>query len=251
MLANVTTEFHISPFAEFYEQLSDSFIDIRRAAESLKGYLPRGSELFELGLGTGYFASMFTGDGYTIKGIQPRDEMLPILKLKCPDVKVVAECTLEDYYFTEKHETIVSHSSVFLFTRHETAFGRHGETCISYIFQSFIKGRGQVVDSLGKSLRALAPGGRLFINIQDNPLPFVAIGDGEERLTFEMLRCNYSLELGQVEKTFRLTYRGRTHLVNDNRYCEKYSDFTHHVSDLGFQASISGDRQWVILKHIK
>jgi SAM-dependent methyltransferase len=245
-----SAEFHISPFAEFYEQISDSFIDTRRAAESLKRHLRASSGLFEIGLGTGYFASLFTADGYTVSGIQPRDEMLPILKRKHPDVKVVAECKLEDYQFTERHETIVSHSSVFLFTTHEVAFGHHGETLTTYIFQSFVSGREKARGCLRKSLRALAPGGRLFINIQNNPMPFVAVGDRGERLTFEMLRCDYFLEVGRVEKTFRLTHRGHTYLVEDSRYCETYSDITNYVSGLGFTASISEDRQWVVLEHI-
>lgn len=249
METHALNEFHISPFANFYEALTDSFIDVGRVAASLKSHLPRGAELFEIGLGTGYFASMFTSDGYTVKGIQPQDELLPILKRKHGEIRIMAECKLEDYEFQEQYETIVSHSSAFLFTRHEVAFGHHGEILTTYIFQSFITRREEVVRCLERTLRALVPGGRLFINIQTNPLPFTTIECGADQLTFEMTRCAYFLELGLVEKTFRLTYQGHIYHVNDNRFCETYAEFAGQVSGLGFKATVSEDRCWIIVSH--
>jgi SAM-dependent methyltransferase len=247
METHCRNEFQITPFAEFYEAITDSFIDVGGAAASLKRYLPRGAELFEIGLGTGYFASMFTADGYIVKGIQPQDELLPILKRKHEDIGIVAECKLEDYKFLELHETIVSHSSVFLFTRHEIAFGRHGEVLTTYIFQSFITEREEVVRCLEKTLRALTPGGRLFINIQTNPPPFATINCADHQLIFQMTRCAYFLELGLVEKTFRFTYQGHSYHVNDHRFCETYAEFAEQVSRLGFKAAVSEDRYWIIV----
>lgn len=247
MTTTVSDEFQIGPFAKFYEQISDSFLDTKGAAESLKLHLKLGAEVFELGLGTGYFASMLTADGYVVRGIQPDDEMLPLLKHRHADVQVVAERKLEDYEFTRRHETIVSHSSVFLFTSIALACGRHGETLTSYIFQSFIEERAKVLECLGKALGALTPDGRLFVNIQTNPLPLAEVESAGEKLTFEMLGCEYFLDLGRVEKVFRLTYDGRVHEVRDDRFCATYSDFASHVSRLGFKASISTDRRWVIV----
>jgi hypothetical protein len=247
----VANEFQLGPFAEFYDLLSDSFIDIDRVTDSLKLYLLPGSKLFEIGLGTGYFASKFTADGYTVKGIQPQDEMLIVLKRKYPEIEIVAESKLEHYIFEQKHDTIISHSSVFLFTRHQSAFGQNGEMLISYIFQSFIKTRSEALRCLDKTLLALAPGGRMFINIQSNPLPIVMVNNGDDQMKFEMSRCDYFLELGYVEKTFRLTYAGQTYQIDDMRSCETYSKFADHVSRLGFDVSVSADEYWVIVKKKK
>jgi hypothetical protein len=246
MESHAHNEFQIGPFADFYEPLTDSFIDIERVATSLKAYLPRGAELFEIGLGTGYFASKFIADGYIVKGIQPHDELLPILKRKHRDIRIMAECKLEDYEFSEQYHAIVSHSSAFLFTRHEMIFGRHGETLTTYIFQSFITSE-EVLRCLEKTLQALSPDGRLFINIQSNPLPFATIDCGDDQLLFEMTRCAYFLDLRFVEKTFRLTYQGNTYHVNDNRFCETYAQFAEQVLRLGFESVISEDRYWIIV----
>lgn len=247
MTTTVGDEFQIGPFAKFYEQISDSFLDTRGAAESLKPHLKPGAEVFELGLGTGYFASILTADGYVVRGIQPDDEMLPLLKHRHADVQVVAECKLEDYEFTRRHAAIVSHSSVFLFTSIALACGRHGETLTSYIFQSFIEERAMVLECLGKTLDALTPDGKLFINIQTNPLPLAQVESEGEKLTFEMLGCEYLLDLGRVEKVFRLTYDGRIHEIYDNRFCATYRDFMSRISEFGFRASISNDRRWVVV----
>lgn len=250
MVTHAHNEFHISPFAAFYEQLSDTFIDIKRAANSLKRHIPAGAEIFEVGLGTGYFASMFTADGYKVKGIQPRDEMLPILKRKHAEIEVVAECKLEDYRFTEQHETIISHSSAFLFTRHEVSFGHNSEVLVTYVFQSFITDREEVIICLQKTLNALTPRGRLFINIQTNPLSSAMVGSRDDQLIFEMTRCHYFMDLGRVEKTFLLTYRGSTYRVDDIRFCTTYADFANQVSIHGFKAAISEDRNWVIINRV-
>lgn len=241
------SEFHIPSFADFYEPLTDSFIDIERVAESLKKHIRKSEVLFEIGLGTGYFASKLTRDGYVVKGIQPKDEMLTVLKRNHADIEVLGECLLQDYVFREQYAAIVSHSSVFLFTRHQSKFGAHGEVLTSFIFQSFIKCRDEMVRSLHKTLRALTNNGQLFINIQTNPLPLVTVRNGDDELTFEMTRCEYFLDLGLVEKTFHLTHKGESHHVNDTRYCETYAEFQAQVSRLGFRASVSDDRCWVIV----
>jgi hypothetical protein len=251
MKISASNEFRISPFARFYEPITDSFINIKQVSDSLKNHLTHSKkELFEIGLGTGYFATQFTKDGYRVKGIQPVDEMLSILKLRNTDIEIMAECKLEDYQFTEKYETIVSHSSVFLFTEHESQFGRHGEKLKSYIFQSFITNEEMVLNCLHKTLQALMPHGRLFINIQTNPQSFITIETSEQLLTFEMAQCNYFLELGYVEKKFNLTFKGQTFEVKDTRFCETFTKFADQVQTFGFKATVSEDRYWVIIKRM-
>lgn len=247
---SASNEFQINPFAKFYEPITDSFIDIKRSSDSLKRYLIGSKELFEIGLGTGYFAAQFIGDGYKVRGIQPKDELLSVLKQKNIGVEIVAECKLEDYQFTEKHETIVSHSSVFLFTEHESRFGQNGEMLKSYVFQSFIVNKKIVLDCLHKTLNALTIDGRLFINIQINPLPFITIENNEEMLTFSMTECNYFLEMGYVEKKFNLTYTDQIYEVEDIRFCETYGEFVLQMQAYGFQVLISDDRQWIIVERV-
>lgn len=247
MTIQVPNEFEISPFARFYELITDTFIDTKGAAESLKNFLSIGSEIFEIGLGTGYFASLLTKDGYKVKGIQPKDEMLTILKEKDTKIKVLAECKLEDYEFTEKYETIVSHSSVFLFTQHKVPFGQHGETLTSHIFQSFIINRFEVFRCLHKVLKALTLNGKLFINIQNNPLPSVTINNDKEPLIFNMDRCDYFLELEYVEKEFSLIYKKQNFKIYDRRYCITYCDFINQLHQYKFNASISRDLRWIVI----
>ena len=204
--------------------------------------------MFELGLGTGHFASMLMDLGITVKGIQPQDEMLVVLKKTHPEIEIVSECKLEEYEFTERHQHIISHSSVFLFTRHVVPFGPSGETLTSYMFQSFIRDGDEVLACLQKTLRALSPHGRLFINTQANPSPYVSVCNGDETLTFEMTRCNYSLESRYVEKTFRLTYKGMVYEVSDVRFCDTYRRFAQWVTEFGFKSSISSDERWIIIE---
>lgn len=241
------SEFYIAPFVKYYEEITDSFIDVKSVAESLKRYIPTNAQIFEVGLGTGYFASMFAHDGYRVKGIQPPDEMLSVLKQKSSNIEIVAECKLENYTFSEQYETIVSHSSVFLFTRHETPFGLNKEVLHSYMFQSFIREKTELLRNLHKTLMALLPNGSLYINIQSNPLSFVQFDRDGEQITFEMNCCDYFLELNRVEKTFTLTYSGESYEVHDHRFCETYTAFADQVFQYGFKTSISEDQNWVIV----
>jgi SAM-dependent methyltransferase len=249
MKNNKTNEFNLSLFAEFYEPISDTFIDIKQVSDSLKRQIPKGAEIFEIGLGTGYFASMFTDDGYKVKGIQPQDEMLIKLKQRNADIEILAECKLEEYEFTKQYDIIISHSSVFLFTQIDHSGGKNGEIITWYILQSFIPNKAEVIANIKKTLNALTSDGRLFINIQTNPLTYASIGNGEEQLTFEMTRCNYFLELGLVEKTFRLTYKGHFDLINDTRFCQTFTEFVNQITKFGFKVSISEDRYWIIVEH--
>lgn len=247
MESHAPNEFHIRHFAQHYEAISDTFIDIRRVTASLESHLARGAHVFEIGLGTGYFASLLTAAGHTVEGIQPADEMLPLLKRQHPDIVIAGECKLEDYQFTQKFDTIVSHSSFFLVTRHETSFGPQGEVCVRYVLQSFAPTEDSVITCVHKILNALTSNGRLFINIQSNPLMFAAVEVGGERLTFEMTRCVYFMDLRRVEKTFRLTFRQHTHHVNDHRYCEPYLAFVERLATCGFRATITEDCRWVMV----
>jgi hypothetical protein len=99
MADSIFTEFHLSAFAKHYEKLSDTFIETRNASDSLKRLITPGDTIFEIGIGTGYFASHFCNDGYALCGIQPKDQMLVYLKNNHPDINVLAEKKLEDYRF--------------------------------------------------------------------------------------------------------------------------------------------------------
>lgn len=247
MESHFPNEFQISPFAQHYEAISDTFIDIRRVAASLQSHLTPGAHVFEIGLGTGYFASILTAAGYTVEGIQPADEMLPLLKQRHPEIRIAGECKLEDYQFAGKFNTIVSHSSIFLVTRHETSFGLQGEVSVVYLLQSFAPTEECVTACLQKVLNALTPNGRLFINIQSNPHPFAAVDVGGEQLIFEMMNCVYFMDSRRVEKRFRLTFRQHTYHVNDFRYCEPYPVFVGRLKESGFRATITEDRLWVVV----
>jgi hypothetical protein len=243
----MSNEFALDLFARFYEPISDSFIDTRGAADSLKAWLPARADLFEIGLGTGHFASFLTSSGYTVRGIQPRDALLPQLRQNHPTIEVVAETTLEDYAFDKQHEYIVSHSSVFLFTKITAFLAQSEEAMTSYIFQSFIKSRQDVITCLRKTLTALTPSGRLFINIQRNPLPIANIETPQGQLTFKMANCEYFLDLNLVEKTFHLTYQNDTHVLDDVRYCQTFAEFISQVNEFGSNAIVSNDRRWVVV----
>jgi SAM-dependent methyltransferase len=248
MESRARNEFEVNPFVVHYEEISDTFINIKDVARSLKQHIPPGSLIFELGLGTGYFAAQFLGDGYSVCGIQPPDEMLPKLKRSYPGVRIVAEARLEDFHFPDRYDTIVSHSSVFLFTRHPLPFGPSGEVVESLVLQSFIKDESLVDENLAKILQALRPGGKLFVNIQSNPLPRVEVGPPEDRLVFEMTRCLYHLDLYRVEKNFRVTWRDHIYHVDDDRSCFPFSEFRNRLVQAGGRFRVTDDWLWVIIE---
>ena len=248
---NVKDEFDIDAFAQYYEALSDTFIDIRKAAASLKKLIPKASQIFEIGLGTGYFAEQFLKDGYTVCGIQPPDQMLTRLRKERPNVFIKAEARLEDYAFDDQYDVIVSHSSVFLFTRLEALSGPHGEIDESLVFQSFIGNKLLMVSNLVKVLLALSPGGKFFINVQTNPLPLAEVGPPEDRFKFEMTRCVYNLVTERVEKMFRATYQAKSYIMPEIHYCSRYSDFKRYVELIGGTVELAEDGQWVILERVQ
>jgi len=247
MMEPQKTEFNVAAFAEHYEAVSDSFIDIRGAATSLKRLLPSKGTIFEIGLGTGHFASQFCDEGYHVCGIQPPDEMLARLKSKRLPVNVLAECRLEDYQFVERYETIVSHSSVFLFTRHEHTFGRSGESCVALVFQSFILDRLTLMHNLTKALLALTDAGRIYINVQTNPRESCTVGSASDAFRFEMLSCVYDFDRESVRKEFRTTYRESSTTINDTRYCCTYDSLALRLRGVGAFMRISDDGRWVIV----
>jgi phospholipid N-methyltransferase len=240
-----TGEFTID-FAAHYEALSDAFIDIKGAADSLKKLIGESRALFELGLGTGYFAKQFFNDGYEICGIQPKDGMLARLRQECPQVKVLAEKYLQEYDFSgQQYDVIVSHSSVFLFTKLESVFAA-GETQTMLVFQSSIKDEIELLKNLTKVLAALSPKGRLFINIQTNP-PKIVLAD----YSYEQLKCEYNFDCKQAVKKIVETVQGKPQPETEEKYYVlRYSDFKTLVESLGGQTQISDDYQWVIVKRV-
>jgi SAM-dependent methyltransferase len=244
----VQDEFEIDAFARYYESLSDSFIDIGGAARSLIARLREGERVFEIGLGTGYFAEQLRKAGWPVSGIQPADKMLALLKRKRPDIPVVEEQRIEEYLFSAPQDVIVSHSSVFGFTRFEAAAGSHGESGSSLVFQSFIREKLRVFANLAKVLDALSPTGRFFVNVQTNPLPITEVGPPEDPFVYEMTRCSYHLDLERVEKTFRTTYRSQTEILDAIYYCQRYSDFKRCIEGIGGRVTLTDDERWGVLE---
>jgi hypothetical protein len=245
--STANNEFEIGIFAERYELLSDTFIEMGRVTSSLDRLIPRKSTIFEIGLGTGYFASTMAAFGHTVEGIQPHDEMLPRLREKHPDIHIVAEKSLEDFAFRRKYSIIVAHSAVFLFTKHEAAFGGSNEVIESIIFQCFIADSFVVFENLFKVIAALEQSGHLYINVQLNPLPSVEVGPVDDPLKFEMLDCKYLINQNLVVKHFKSTYRGVSIVVKDERYCLPFIEFVHRLSVFGVTVARSNDGLWIIL----
>ncbi len=251
----VKNEFEVDAFALYYRELSDTFIDIKKAASSLKKLIGKEEQIFEVGLGIGYFAEQFLGDGYSVVGIQPPppDKMLIILKRDYP-ATILAEKKIEDYEFDRQYNVIVSHSSVFLFTRVEDGIYKNVGSVDSPVFQSFID-KALAIENLRKILSALSPTGRFFVNIQTNPLPFSEVGPSNDRFRFEMVRCEYSLHQGKVQKIFRTTCikDGKPEtpqVMPETHYCLRYSKFMELLESVGGDCEISDDNQWVILKKL-
>lgn len=244
----VKDEFRIEAFAKYYEELSDTFIDISGAANSLMANVRQGETVFEIGLGTGYFAEQLYKAGYDVRGIQPRDRMLPKLKEKRPNIKLLAEKSLEEYIFDATYDVIISHSSVFLFTMLEMPVGSRDKSASSLVFQSFISDRDQALGNVKKVLAALSERGRFFVNIQTNPLPKAEVGPADDRFIFEMIHCSYHLDSEKVEKTFRTTYRSETDEMKEEHYCLSYPDFKKCVETMGGRVKVTDDRRWVILE---
>jgi hypothetical protein len=240
------TEFEITPFARYYEELSDSFINMNEVVNSFAALVPSGASVFELGLGTGYFASKVFNLGYKLSGIQPEDEMLLRLKSEHPEIRIVGQSKLEDYEFTDRHDFIVSHSSVFLFTEHFTLFGK-GETRRRLVFQSFIKDEAQVYSNVEKVLEALNPCGCILVNIQTNPPVETRVGPADDQVVFEMTECVYDFEMCKVQKRFVIKNKGNRFEVLDERFCTHFNKFREHLTRVGGTLRISPDRRWIIL----
>jgi SAM-dependent methyltransferase len=246
MYSESNSEFEIDAFVDFYEALSDSFIDINRAVDSLKAQISLESKIFEIGLGTGYFAKHLHGEGYDICGIQPQDKMLRRLKNEHPDIQIKAEKSLEEYNFDTQWDVIVSHSSVFLFTRLESHF-MTGEISSTLIFQSFLQDQEIIFQNIKKIMEALSEGGKFFINIQTNPKRRVDVGNN---FSFEMLKCEYNFDRQVVSKLFRTIYNANTSFTEDIYFVLSFTDFRQVLGDMGFQVYVSADREWVILKKL-
>lgn len=245
--AKPRNEFEIDVFAERYELLSDTFIDMPRVVDSIEQLLPKCATVFEIGLGTGYFASELIARGYRVEGIQPRDAMLPRLRMRGLPIIIRAEATLEEYVFDQSYQAIISHSSVFLFTKHTAAFGESGELRSELVFQSFIADGISAFSNLLKALGALSFGGKLYINVQRNPLRVVEVGPEDDMLRFEMSMCSYDFVRQRVTKHFRSTFRDKCILVEDVRYCLPYTEFTRHVNLFGVKVEVTSDGLWVVI----
>lgn len=242
---DVHGEFDVRVFVDCYEAIADTFIDTRGAATSLMRLISKDDSIFELGLGTGYFAQFLHKDGYNISGIQPADGMLARLKEEYPDIPVVAEAYVQDYDFDNKYDAIVSHSSVFLFTRPDPQLANSIGTDL--IFQSFIQDKDLTFESVDKVMRALNPGGRLFINIQPNAHQYAQVNDN---LSFEMLSCDYDFDQSHVSKVFGITSNGiRKVLDPDVSFVLKRDDFDASIQHRGYRYDVSEDGYWVSLKN--
>ncbi len=244
----VATEFEVTGFAKYYRELSDSFIDINGAATSIKNHIAKGTRIFEIGLGVGYFAEQFLDDGYIVRGIQPPfpDTMLMPLKRDHPSL-ILAEKKLEDYTFDSQHDVIVCHSSVFLFTRVKDGVYSGASSIDSPIFQSMIS-KLLAIKNLDKILLALSSSGKFFVNIQANPLPYVEVGMPDDLLKFEMRHCAYRLDVQKVEKRFAITYRGTETISDETHFCLNYDGFRQLVESLNGKVAITEDGYWVVIE---
>lgn len=240
-------EFEIEAFADYYEELSDSFIDMATVTASLKSQLDDQSQIFEIGLGTGYFAKQFHRD-YMYCGIEPSPIMLHKLRTKNLEVEIKGQQYLQDYVFDSQYDVIVSHSSVFLFTKLEALSFVSGEEQVVLVFQAWMKNAAEVFDNIERVMDALRPHGRFFINIQTNPPARVEVGPAGDKFVFEMVKCKYYFDLERVEKIFRATYRGEIKHMNETQYALRYYDFKRTIEDKGLRVGISDDREWVVIQ---
>ncbi len=239
-------EFEVKAFAVDYEVIADTFIDTKGAAASLVKMLPKNSTVFELGLGTGYFAQFLYNEGLNVSGIEPSKTMASELKQRHPYITIAAELALENYDFDTKHEAIVSHSSIFLFT------APHEDPALftdqDLIFQSFLVDEDKNIENLQKVLSALTDKGKLFINIQTNAKPSTVIN---EHLTFKMLECDYNFSSKRVSKLFALVADGETKLMGpDVSYVLRWHDFSGLINGFGYKTEVSEDKKWVIISRI-
>jgi hypothetical protein len=245
---NVTDDyFQFEPFARYYNELSDAFIDMEAATSSLKSQITKDNTLFEIGLGTGYFAGSFHNDGYNICGIQPNDQMLLKLKQDYPGIRVKGEAYLQDYVFDDQYDVIISHSSVFLFTKLTSQFPT-GERLHFLLFQSFINAKQRTIENLLKVMNALTSNGKFFINIQTNPKHNVEIG---EHFSFGLDQCDYYADLNRVDKVFRTTRNGTTDLSKQPCLVIPYHELKRIIDVVGCQIRVSEDFRWVILGNQK
>jgi hypothetical protein len=245
----VATPLEVTGFAKYYRELSDSFIDITGAANSLKNQIQKGACIFEIGLGIGYFAEQFLEDGYVVSGIQPPppDTMLAVLKRNHPSL-IVAEKRIEDYTFDSQYDVIVCHSSVFLFTRIEDERYSGASSMDSPIFQSMIP-KQIAVENIRKVLSALSATGRFFVNIHTNPRPSVEVGMSGDRLTYEMRRCVYDLDAQKVEKRNVIIYRGTETISDETHFCLRYGEFGQLIESLNGKVSLLEDGYWVVIEN--
>lgn len=234
------SEFDVKIFVDSYEDIADTFIDTAGAADSLKKQVPPTSKIFELGLGTGYFAQFLQKDGYDVSGIQPPDGMLERLKRDHPTLKVMGEAYIQDYDFTQQYDVIVSHSSVFLITKPDDELAQKINT--NLIFQSFILDEAVIFDNIDKIMNALRPNGKLVINIQPNAHRSAQVYDD---LFFEMSECEYDFDSARVRKVFGMTVNGVTTIFPaDNSYVLKWETFEAKLKDKGYQVRIFDDGYW-------
>ena len=243
---DIHAEFFNPLFAQHYEAIADTFIDTKGAAASLKKLLSPDSSIFEIGMGTGYFAQELADDGYHMVGSQFDDLMYKRLEAEHPDLDVVSHERIETYQFDRSYDAIVSHSSIFLFTRPDTTTAQQIGTDL--IFQSFNTDGEISYEALDKVMGALNPGGGLYINIQPNAqrsAPFVP------NMTFEMYSCDYDFDQHLVEKAFGFVVDGEDKPFpdTDRSYVQKWDEFLASIDERGYTAEVSDDGYWVIVKN--
>lgn len=240
------SEFDDVFFAKEYRAIADTFIDTKGAAESFMNLVPTTNTIFELGLGTGYFASHLYFAGYDITGIEPPGKMLPVLKADYPNLPIKAELPLEEFQFDEKYDVIVSHSSIFLITTPSDPKAQLNDD--NLIFQSFIKDGKTNAQNLKKVLDALSDNGKLMINVQTNAKPDAPFGPGK---SFQMLDCVYDFPNNKVSKTFAITVDGFQKVLDpDISYVLVWDKFKKQLADFGYSAIVTNDRKWVVISKI-
>ena len=266
-LGETQSELSDSTFAKHYPLIADTFMDTKGAAASLMARVSKETRIFEIGLGTGYFARFLVDAGYEVYGVEPYPAMLGELeKQKLPRIHVKAEQPIEEYEFGDhKYDVIISHSSVFLFTDigGELVFqsmilnaalipnilenGMRSNAPAIGTLETIKKDKVRTVVNVEKVMRALNDGGRFFINIQTNSKIKATVND---HVTWEMPKWQYDFSHGWVVKEFRFTHRGKIIPLDlDISYVWCLANFEQIMEEKGYLARTSSDGKWVVLTH--
>lgn len=136
--------------------------------------IPVKSDLLEVGIGTGRFASQMQEKRYVVSGIDNSEAMLGICKKEHPEIPIDLT-DISEFQAKQLFPVIISHAGPIRLnhlcgldlTEHdEMKFReRYGEL----FFESYLKSEEEVESALGNISDSLKPGGLFLMYIQDFP----------------------------------------------------------------------------------